>query len=595
MKKRRGLIGLAVATAAVVGLAAYDQRPTAGIERGRPEPALATDLAPPGAILVDLVDDATPEQIADLEARYGIDLVDNSIHAADDRLERASVSEARVPELLRRLGQEPVVEAAERDGLYSALGWFDYRPNDPLYAHQWHMDQVRMPAAWRQSRGRGVVVAVIDTGVAYADVEGRFRQVPDLAGTRFAPGYDFVDDDDQPLDENGHGTHVAGTIAQTTNNGVGVAGVAFEATIMPVRVLNRDGYGSYGDIADAIRWAADHGADVINMSLGGPVPSLAVWNSIRYAHSRGVVIVAAAGNTGRGRVGFPASAGHVIAVSATTRDETLAWYSSWGRALDLAAPGGDTRGDPMGGVIQNTILPGQPLENDYVPLNGTSMASPHAAGVAALVVAQGVTNPDAVERVLERTARGGEGRDADHFGAGIVDAAAALNYVQLRQGVMQLALGLLLAALGLLHLRRTGRLEARPGLGMLAGVVAGASGLFFLPFVLGTLLPEPFMTLLSKPVMAWDLVVLGAAGHANPLFHSALLPVALGLTLFGVPKLRGLIAGLAFGGAAYLLFCSLWRTVDVTWLPFGFLDHVWLVLNAFVSAGLGLIVLRKGS
>jgi len=129
---------------------------------------------------------------------------------------------------------------------------------------------------------------------------------------------------------------------------------------------------------------------------------------------------------------------------------------------------------------------------------------------------------------------------------------------------------------------------------MLGGLVAGASGLFFLPLLLGTLLPWPLMPLLSRPVLAWDLVFLGAAGHANPLAHSALLPLAATLTLFGARRLRGLVAGFALGCAAYLAVCSLWGTVDVLWMPLQLLEHAWLLGNALLCAVLGLIVLRKG-
>jgi len=500
--------------------------------------------------------------------------------------------------LVERLRHDELVETAERDGLYEAQGWFTYEPNDPLYQHQWHLDQIGMPSAWRLSRGRGVVVAVLDTGVAYTDQDDGFRQVPDLAGTSFVEGYDFVDDDTVPLDEHGHGTHVAGTIAQTTNNGIGVAGVAFEASIMPVRVLNRQGYGSYGDIADAIRFAADNGADVINMSLGGPIPSLAIWRAVRYARSKGVVVVAAAGNTGRRGVQYPGALAQVIGVSATRYDEQLAWYSSWGPQVDVAAPGGDTRVDQNGdgmvdGVLQNTILPGDPSGNDYLLFNGTSMASPHVAGAAALLVSQGITNPEGVERILERSARS-EGRDADHYGAGIIDAGAALRHVQLGLGAINLALALVLAALVVAWYRRDDKLDGKPGFGLALGLVAGACGLFFLPVLVGTAIPEPLLTILSKPVMSWDLAILGPGGHANPLFHSALLPVALVLLFFGVSKLRHLVAGFSLGSAVYLATCSALGTVDVTYLPYAFLDHAWLWTNAVISLLVGLLVLRKG-
>lgn len=599
MKKRRHLILAALIVLVVAALVHREHRPTAGVEQ---EPRVDQPVGPaagaPGALLVDLVDDVTDAEIAELERRYNIDLRYNSIYAEDDELHIASVSESRMRTLIERLRQEPSVEVAERDGLYRATGWFEYEPNDPSYQYQWHMDQIHMPTAWRLNRGRGAVVAVIDTGVAFADDGETYRQVPDLAQTGFVPGYDFVDDDDRPYDEHGHGTHVAGTIAQSTNNGVGVAGVAFEAQIMPIRVLNRQGYGSYGDIADAIRWAADNGADVINMSLGGPIPSLAIWRAVRHARSQGVVVVAAAGNSGSRGVGYPGALSQVIGVSATRYDEELAWYSSWGPQVDVAAPGGDTRVDQNGdgmmdGVLQNTILPGSPAENDYLLFNGTSMASPHVAGVAALLMAQGVTNPEAVERIMERTARG-EGRDSERYGAGIVDAASALRSIQLGMGGIQLGLALALAILLIVWLRQTDQLEVKPGLGLFAGLLAGSSGLFFLPELAGTAIPEPFMTLLSHSIVASDLAILGPGGHANPLFHSALLPVGLVLLFFGIKGLRPLIAGVAVGIAGYLFACSLWGTVDVTYLPYRFLDHTWLWLNGLVSLFLGMVALRRG-
>ncbi len=617
MKKRRHLILAAILVLIVIVWALHDRGSAVGLDQApRPDQPVGPAAGAPGALLVDLVDGVSQEQIAELEQRYGIDLELNSRYSEDAQLQIASVSERRIATLIESLRQEEVVEVAERDGLYRVplretplprqmdvevaqiQSWFSYEPDDPLYQHQWHMDQISMPAAWRLNRGRGVVVAVIDTGVAYANIGDGYRQVPDLANTRFVDGYDFVDNDDQPFDEHGHGTHVAGTIAQSTNNAIGVTGVAFEARIMPLRVLNKQGYGSYGDIADSIRYAADHGADVINMSLGGPIPSLGIWRAVRYARSKGVVVVAAAGNTGRRGVQFPGALSQVIGVSATRYDEQITYYSSYGPHIDVAAPGGDTRVDQNGdgmadGVLQNTILPGDTSESDYLLFNGTSMASPHVAGAAALLVAEGITNPEAVERILERTARI-EGRDADQYGAGIIDAAAALRHVQLKLGGLQLTLGLLLAGLMMAWLRRSNQLDGRPGVGLWAGVVVGASGLFFLPQLFGMMIPDPLMIMLSHPIMAWDLVVLGPGGHANPLFHSAVLPVGLVLVFFGVRKLRPLVAGLSLGAAAYLMICSLLGTVDVTYLPYQFLDHIWLWANALICAFLGMIVLRKG-
>ena len=205
-----------------------------------------------------------------------------------------------------------------------------------------------MPDAWDLAKarkapgGKGVIVAVLDTGVAYQRF-GRYRRDPDL--NRFTKGIDYVDGDSHPNDENGHGTHVAGTIAQSTGNGIGAAGIAYEAKIMPVRVLDADGAGDTYAIARGIRYAVKHKAKVINMSLefdasvrASQIPDLV--SAMRYARQKGVLVVAAAGNQADGAVAYPARAKDAVAVSATTIRGCLADYSNVGVDVDLAAPGG---------------------------------------------------------------------------------------------------------------------------------------------------------------------------------------------------------------------------------------------------------------
>lgn len=201
-----------------------------------------------------------------------------------------------VSEMVDRYRSEDVVEYAEPNYIAHAL----MVPNDPLYSYQWNMRSgsgINVEPAWDISNGSGVIVAVIDTGVAYENYAG-YLQAPDLANTCFVPGWDFAYNDAHPNDDYFHGTHVAGTIAQSTNNNVGVAGVAFGACIMPVKVLDSSGSGSYDNVANGIRYAADHGAQVISMSLGGPSPSTTMENALAYAYGKGVTIVAAAGNDG---------------------------------------------------------------------------------------------------------------------------------------------------------------------------------------------------------------------------------------------------------------------------------------------------------
>jgi len=283
--------------------------------------------------------------------------------------------------------------------------------------------------AWRNlaAAGRpgaeGVTVAVLDTGVAYRDRGRRFRRSPDFAAGQFVKGRDFVDGDRLPLDENGHGTHVAGTIAERTDNGIGLTGLAYRAKLMPVRVLDRQGRGDAASIARGIRYAVAHHAQVINMSFnfdcGKQVP--VVDEALRDAYRHGVVAVASAGNLGaESCVSAPATGPRVIGVGGTTEGGCLGDYSLTGKGIDLLAPGG---GDPVPDCP--TVSVSRPIyqvtlrrrstrqfgiPSDYV---GTSMAAAHVSGATALVIASGVVkvhrNPKArvkaLTKRLRRTAR----------------------------------------------------------------------------------------------------------------------------------------------------------------------------------------------
>ena len=311
-------------------------------------------------------------------------------------------------------------------------------PDDPLFRHQWNLAAIQIPAAWSISRGAGAVVAVLDSGVAY-ETRGPYRRAPDLAGTRFVPGYDFVDDDAHPNDvaprdgRRSHGTHMAAIIAQTAGNGIGGAGVAPDAAIMPIRVLEPDLSGSVDDVARGLRFAADHGADIANLSFSGLEAAPPVTAAIRYATARGVTVVAAAGNEGGAPVTWPAADPRVIAVGAVGRSLTRAPYSNQGAALDLVAPAGAGADVPEGhgpadGVIGQT-LKGGPRQFCFCFTASTSAAAAQVSGVAALLVGSGrATRPAAVRAALLRGARdlGPRGRDIQ-YGAGLVQAAGALR------------------------------------------------------------------------------------------------------------------------------------------------------------------------
>jgi serine protease len=293
-------------------------------------------------------------------------------------------------------------------------------PNDPYYSYQWHMSRIGMENAWDESTGAGITVAINDTGVK--------QSLADLAQTNFVSGYDFINNDSDPTDDNGHGSHVCGTVAQSTNNSVGVTGIAYNCSIMPVKVLNASGSGTYTQIIDGIYWAVDHGADIINMSLGGSSGSSALQNACEYAWNNGVVVVCAAGNDSSSAPHYPSYYSVCISVSAIDSADGLASYSNYGSSIDICGPGGDTvdrNGDGyIDGVLQNTF---DSSGDGYFFYYGTSMACPHVAGVAASVWAidPGLTNTE-VRNILETTAEdlGSSGWD-QYFGHGLVDAYAA--------------------------------------------------------------------------------------------------------------------------------------------------------------------------
>ncbi|MFC0252420.1 S8 family peptidase [Massilia consociata] len=351
------------------------------------------------------------------------------------------------------MARDPSIEYAEPDRIMTHMA----TANDPYYAQQWHYTDttggLRLPTAWDKSTGTGVVVAVIDTG---------YRPHADLSGQHL-PGYDFISTATVGNDGNGrdsdpsdpgdavvagecyagspasssswHGTHVAGTIAARTNNSLGVAGVAYNAKMIPVRVLGKCG-GYTSDIADAITWSSGgtvsgvpanaNKAQVLNLSLGGSgACDATTQTAINGARSRGSVVVVAAGNDNMNvSNASPANCSGVIAVAATGKTGGRASYSNYGTLVDVAAPGGDGSYSVISTLNTGTTAPGA---DNYAGYQGTSMATPHVAGVAALMLAAKPTlTPDQVESILKSTARAFPAT-CSGCGTGIVDATAAVN------------------------------------------------------------------------------------------------------------------------------------------------------------------------
>ena len=374
-------------------------------------PVVATDgVVVPGEVVVKFRDPAAAPELA--RAR-GLEIAAAAGPPVTGMPAVVSTAGRPVEQVLAELRADPNVEYAEpsyRVQLVAAVG-----VNDPLTAGQYSLDQMRVRDAWSLEKGGAGVVAVLDTGVQ--------ANHPDLSG-RVLGGFDFVNDDTNAADDNGHGTWVAGIIAANANDGYGIAGISWTDKILPVKIMSNAGTGSTADLVSGVRWAADHGATVINMSVGGFPYSQGVQDAITYAWGKGVVLVGAAGNNNRDEKFYPASMANVISVSATQVNDEFSHWSSYGDAVDLSAPGSSVQ---TTNCTSSACL--HPDWGAHTYISGTSFATPNVSGVVALIRARNPTwSPSQVVSRLFSTVddRGYAGWDK-RYGRGRVNAYRALG------------------------------------------------------------------------------------------------------------------------------------------------------------------------
>lgn len=417
---------LAVAAAAPVASVASAVEPDAVLRASSAADASA------GHVIVGWDQADTSSSIRAALGRLGLG-IERDLYGGHGTLVRVP-SGRTAAEVAQRVSALPGVAYAEPDAPVTAL-WV---PDDPLYTDgtQWAPRRIQAEDAWDVARGDGVTIAVVDTGVdlAHEDLADRLWFNPgEIAGNGVDDddngfkddvyGWDFINNDAVPADDNGHGTHCAGIAAAATDNAVGIAGIAPGARIMAVKVLGSTGGGSSATLAEGIAYAAANGADVISVSVGGATASSAVREAVRRATEAGAVVVAAAGNDA-GAILYPAAFSETLCVGATDEADLRASYSNYGAAMDLVAPGG-TKLVPVTSTVPTSVAPGVA----YGPKAGTSMATPHVSGVIALLVAERPhLSLEGVRFLLGQTALdlGDVGWDAYH-GHGLVQARDAID------------------------------------------------------------------------------------------------------------------------------------------------------------------------
>ena len=566
------------------------------------------------SMVLNFRDSLSPDQVdRELKAiatKYGIAPKFNSAFSKGENLYIVKGDTQVLEQLKQSEELRNLTEYVEANYVYSADFLGGTTPNDPRYNEQWNLKAINVEKAWQKTKGKGIVVAVIDTGVS---------RVEDLKNTNFVKGYDFVNDREDASDDNGHGTHVAGTIAQSTNNNFGVAGVAYEASIMPLKVLSGSGGGTISDIAEAIIFAADNGANVINMSLGGGGESKLMQEAIDYAYKKGVVIVAAAGNSNRNAAFYPARYPKVIAVSATNATGEKAPYSNYGAGVDVAAPGGAIArgkdGDSAGGILQNTIDPST-KQSVFRAFQGTSMASPHVAGVVALIEASGVKDPEKVFQILKQSSRKVADDTLNYYGAGHLNAAAAVNIASQGQlgipdflrwardngylsprfwvdGGAVAVIPKLIMMIGsyLLAILLNRWFPFRWNWSFSNGIFFGGAGLFFLRgFYVFDITQLPFR------IAGSSLAELGNAfsntNALNPITASVLLPLGLLLILLGHPQWKWFAIGSAIGTSVCLATSAV-LAPQMMWIGEGNPAIAFLSVNSLLCFGCAYLSIKS--
>jgi serine protease len=566
------------------------------------------------SMVLNFRDSLSPAQVdrelKEIATKYGISPKFNSAFSKGENLYIVKGDTQVLEQLKQSEELRNLTEYVEANYVYSADLFGVTTPNDPRYNEQWNLKAIDVEKAWQKTKGKGIVVAVIDTGVS---------RVEDLKNTNFVKGYDFVNDREDASDDNGHGTHVAGTIAQSTNNNFGVAGVAYEASIMPLKVLSGSGGGTISDIAEAIIFAADHGANVINMSLGGGGESKLMQEAIDYAYKKGVVIVAAAGNSNRNAAFYPARYPKVIAVSATSATGEKAPYSNYGAGVDVAAPGGAIArgkdGDSAGGILQNTIDPST-KQSVFRAFQGTSMASPHVAGVVALIQASGVKDPEKVFQILKQSSRKVADDTLNYYGAGHLNAAAAVSlatqgqlgipdflrwardngYLSPRFWVDGGAVALipkLIMMIGsyLLAILLNRWFPFRWNWSFSNGIFFGGAGLFFLRgFYVFDITQLPFR------IAGSSLAELGNAfsntNAINPITASVLLPLGLLLLLLGHPQWKWFAIGSTIGTSVCLATSAV-LAPQMMWIGEGIPAITFLSVNSLLCFGCAYLSIKS--
>jgi len=383
-----------------------------------------TEEYAPGEILVKFNPSVTQVKINSINSAFGTSILETIPQIDVYRIEIPS--DVTVPEMVQKYLNLPGVEFAEPNGIYYALTTL---PDDPYYTYQWALPIIEAPEAWDiATRGEDVSVAIVDSGV---DLDH-----PDLAD-QVGPGYDFVNDDSDPRDDYGHGTHCAGITAANANNGIGIAGLSRDTKIMAVKVLGQWGWGTWDDIAQGINYAADNDARIISLSLGGYTPSSTLEDAVNYAYAQGCLLVAAAGNDDLNTPFYPAAYPNVMAVAATNSDDLKAWYSNFGSHIEVSAPGGETfflhdaRGVLSTMPTYWVTLNNYGYSTDYDFLQGTSMACPYVAGLGGCILSRNpyLRNDQVREYITDYVDDlGSPGRD-QYYGYGRINAWNTLDMV----------------------------------------------------------------------------------------------------------------------------------------------------------------------